>query len=269
MLWKSTTVTDKWHTEVQLQIFKLYSLLQPRQTEIWDLKQHFLTERCSFISLHVPLKMISSVHRWLLTCKMTLHQCCIWRTEVMCNPTAPLGGSTAALPKGAEITTRQTCNVLIVFIVSYRKIQRFAVGPWELSLYEYLKAKPSHSATAAEIETIENPFCSPILHSLYTLYDTNVWCNPLGRREEAGLEGLSTCLNSKQTLHTLFLLEYNKQVSIFKACRETIQLHSQDMQRSLFTLMWTKILNTKPANSLQTSQYLSFTLLRFNYSACR
>lgn len=67
MLWNSTTVTDKWHTEVQLQIFKLYSLLQPRQTEIWDLKQHFPPERCSFISLHVPLKMISSVHRWPFT----------------------------------------------------------------------------------------------------------------------------------------------------------------------------------------------------------
>lgn len=109
-----TSDTQKYN----LQVLKLYSLLQLWQTEIWDFKQHFPPERCSFISLHVPLTMISSVHRWPLLCKMTLHQCCIWRTEVMFNPRAPLSGSTAVLPEGAEITTRQTCAMFWLCLLS-------------------------------------------------------------------------------------------------------------------------------------------------------
>lgn len=90
-------------TEVQLQIFKLYSLLQPRQTEIWDLKQHFPPWE---VLIHLPP---CSSKNDIKCSSMTLHQCCVWRTEVMFNPTAPLGGSTEALPEGAEITTGQTC----------------------------------------------------------------------------------------------------------------------------------------------------------------
>lgn len=154
MLWNSTTVTDKWHTEVQLQIFKLYSLLQPRQTEIWDLKQHFPPWE---VLIHLPP---CSSKNDIKCSSMTLHQCRVWRTEVMFNPTAPLGGSTEVLPRRSRNHHgTNMCNVLVVFIVSYRKIKRFAVGPWELSLYEYLKAKPFHSATAVEIETIERFKC--------------------------------------------------------------------------------------------------------------